>query len=139
MTDHDDSHIHGRKVLQDLAPEARALRTMIPDVYEGFVGLSGAAMAPGALDAVTKELLALAMAVTLRCDGCIASHARGAAMKGATPEQVAEALGVTLLMNGGPGTVYAPRAFDAFMEFHAAHVARGSTAGGASTTKETDS
>ena len=120
MTDHDDTHLHGRKVLQDLAPEARALRKVIPGVYEGFVGLSAAALAPGALDARTKELLALVMAVTLRCDGCIASHARGAAAKGATPEQVAEALGVTLLMNGGPGTVYAPRAFDAYLEFRAA-------------------
>lgn len=133
MTDHDDTHVHGRTVLQDLAPEARALRKMIPDVYEGFVGLSGAAMAPGALDARTKELLALAMAVTLRCDGCIASHARGAATKGATPEEVAEALGVTLLMNGGPGTVYAPRAFDAFMEFHADRLERARAADGAST------
>ena len=62
----------------------------------------------------------IVMAVTLRCDGCIASHARGAATKGATPEEVAEALGVTLLMNGGPGTVYAPRAFDAYLEFRAA-------------------
>ncbi|MBU3701470.1 MAG: carboxymuconolactone decarboxylase family protein [Acidimicrobiia bacterium] len=139
MTDHDDTHAHGRKVLQDLAPEARALRKMIPGVYEGFVGLSGAAMAPGALDARTKELLALAMAVTLRCDGCIASHARGAAAKGATPEEVAEALGVTLLMSGGPGTVYAPRAFDAFMEYHAAQAERESAAGVASTMTEADS
>lgn len=124
MTDHDEAHVHGRKVLQDLAPEARTLRKMIPGVYEGFVGLSGAAMAPGALDAKTKELLALVMAVTLRCDGCIATHARGAASRGAAPEEVAEALGVTLLMNGGPGTVYAPRAFDAFLEFHAAERAK---------------
>jgi len=139
MTDHDDTHIHGRKVLHDLAPEARALRKMIPDVYEGFVGLSGAAMAPGVLDGKTKELLALAMAVTLRCDGCIASHARGAASKGATPEEVAETLGVTLLMSGGPGTVYAPRAFDAFMEFHTAQLARDGAIGGASNTPEADS
>lgn len=110
-------HTHGRSVMQGLAPEARALRQMIPGVYEGFVGLSNAAMAPGALDARTKELLALVMAVTLRCDGCIATHARGAATHGATREEVAEALGVTFLMNGGPGTVYGPRAYDAFCEF----------------------
>jgi AhpD family alkylhydroperoxidase len=57
------------------------------------------------------------MAVTLRCDGCIATHARGAASAGATREEVAEAIGVTLLMNGGPGTVYGPRAYDAFCEY----------------------
>lgn len=117
-------HTHGRAVMQELAPEARALRQMIPGVYEGFVSLSNAAMAPGSLDTKTKELLALVMAVTLRCDGCIATHARGAAQAGATREEVAEALGVTFLMNGGPGTVYGPRAYDAFVEFLEAKEAR---------------
>ena len=121
MTEHADgaaeAHGHGKAVMRGLAPEARALRQMIPGVYEGFVGLSNAAMAPGALDTRTKELLALVMAVTLRCDGCIATHARGAANSGATREEVAEAIGVTFLMNGGPGTVYGPRAYDAFVEF----------------------
>jgi AhpD family alkylhydroperoxidase len=67
-----------------------------------------------------KELIALAIAVTRECDGCIASHAQGAAHAGATEAQVAETLGVAVLMNGGPGTVYAPRAFAAFREFVAA-------------------
>ena len=74
-------------------------------------------MAPGELDAKTKELIALALSVQHQCDGCIASHARGAARAGATKQEVAEALGVTFLMNGGPATVYAPRAYDAFCEF----------------------
>lgn len=117
MSETTPGHTHGRAVMQGLAPEARALRQMIPSVYEGFVGLSNAAMAPGALDARTKELLALVMAITLRCDGCIATHDRGAATHGATREEVAEAIGVTFLMNGGPGTVYGPRAYDAFVEF----------------------
>ena len=126
---HGTTHTHGRTVMQGLAPEARALRQMIPGVYEGFVGLSAAAMAPGALDVKTKELLALVMAVTLRCDGCIATHARGAATNGATREEVAEALGVTFLMNGGPGTVYGPRAYDAFCEYLEAKEAKESSAG----------
>ena len=45
------------------------------------------------------------------------THERSAARRGATAEEVAEALGVTILMNGGPGTVHAPRAFEAFREF----------------------
>jgi len=113
MTD----HVHGRDVIHGLAAESRALRTQIPDVYAGFVQMSEAAMAPGVLDRKIKELLALVQAITLRCDGCIASHARGAAVAGATREEVAEAIGTTLLMNGGPGTVYGPRAYDAFCEF----------------------
>ena len=125
MSEHGRSeHTHGKTVMQDLAPEARALRQMIPGVYEGFVWLSSAAMAPGALDAKTKELLALVMGITHRCDGCIATHARGAANAGATREEVAEAIGVTFLMNGGPGTVYGPRAYDAFCEFLDAKAAK---------------
>lgn len=65
--------------------------------------MHAAAYASGALDRKTKELTALAMAVTGGCDGCIVSHARGAARSGATDEEVAETLGVTIAMNGGPG------------------------------------
>ena len=120
-------HTHGKEVLRPLATEGRALRQMIPDVYAGFAELNKAAMAPGVLEPRTKELLALVMAVTLRCDGCIATHARGAASAGATREEVAEAIGVTLLMNGGPGTVYGPRAYDAFCEYIEAIEAKGAT------------
>jgi len=118
MTDHTHAdHTHGREVLRPLGKEARALRQMIPEAYAGFVELSNATMAPGALESKHKELLALVMGVTLRCDGCIATHARGAAHAGATREEVAEAMAVTFLMNGGPGTVYGPRAYDAFCEY----------------------
>jgi AhpD family alkylhydroperoxidase len=112
-------HRHGKNVLGPLASEGRALRQQIPAVYDAFAGLSKAAMAPGALDAATKELIALAIAVNEACDGCIAAHARGAVTAGATKEQAAEAIGVAILMSGGPGTVYGPRAFDAFCDYHA--------------------
>lgn len=110
-------HSHGSGVLADLRTPSRDLRRLIPDVYAGFVQTSRAAMAPGTVDVKTKELIALAIAVTKQCDGCIASHARGAARAGATEQEVAEALGVALFMNGGPGTVYGPRALAAFQEF----------------------
>lgn len=108
-----------RDVLAELRPPTRDLRTTAPGAWEGFAHLHGGAMAPGALTTCTKELIALAIAVTDRCDGCIAAHARGAAREGASPEQVAEALGVTLLMAGGPASVYAPRAWEAYREFAA--------------------
>lgn len=110
---------YGSDVQDELRGPARALRQRIPAVYEAYNGLHRATMAPGALDATTKELIALAVAVTKQCDGCIAAHARGAARRGATPDQVAEAIGVAILLNGGPGTVYGPRAFDAYSEFAA--------------------
>jgi AhpD family alkylhydroperoxidase len=63
-----------------------------------------------------KELIALSIAITRECDGCIAAHARGAARQGATQAEVAEAIGVAVMMNGGPGTVWGPRALVAFQE-----------------------
>lgn len=108
---------HGHEVLDELRPQARELRHLIPDVYKGFASLHAAALAPGVLDAKTKELIALAIAVSSQCDGCIASHARGAAKQGATEEEVADMLGVAILMTGGPGTVYGPRALASFREF----------------------
>ncbi len=71
----------------------------------------------GALDAKTKEMMALAIAMIKQFDGCIASQARSAARRGATAEEVAEALGVAIPMNGRPGTVHAPRALGAFRVF----------------------
>jgi AhpD family alkylhydroperoxidase len=112
-------HTHGREVLAQLSPEGRELRTLIPEVYAAFAELSKAAHSEGALSPVEKELIALGIAVSNGCDGCIASHARALAMKGATDQQVAEALGVCIQMIGGPGTVYGPRALAAFRSFKA--------------------
>lgn len=103
--------------MNELVPIARDLRHAIPDVMKEFSDLHGAAMKSGALDTKTKELIALAIGITSQCDGCIAAHARGAAKHGATEAEVAEAIGVTVLMAGGPATVYGPRAFAAFRDF----------------------
>ena len=115
MTDH--VHGHGKEILTELAPLGRELRALLPDVYDGFGQLHTAAFGDGALDRKTKELLALAIAIAVRCDGCIASHARGAAQKGATEAEVAETIGVAIAMSGGPGTVYGPRALAAFRDY----------------------
>lgn len=107
----------GTHTLHDLRDSSRELRRLIPDVYKGFADTHKAALADGVLDTKTKELVALAISISTQCDGCIASHARGAARAGATREEVAEVIGVTILMNGGPGTVYGPRALEAFDDF----------------------
>jgi AhpD family alkylhydroperoxidase len=108
---------HYRDVLKEINEPTKELRERIPDAYKGFAQLHHGALEEGELSASTKELIALAIAVHKGCDGCIAAHARGAARKGATEQEVAEALGVTLLMGGGPASIYAPRAWDAFKEF----------------------
>lgn len=117
--EHPGAHTHGRDVQHALAPLSRDLRRAIPEVYEGFAQVHKAALAPGVLDTKTKELIALAIAVSKECDGCIASHARGAARAGATEDEVAEMLGVTILMNGGPATVFGPRALASFRDYAA--------------------
>lgn len=106
-----------REVLDGLRTPTRELRKAAPEAWSGFAELHDGAMADGALSRQTKELMALAIAVVKQCDGCIAAHARAAAVEGATPEEVAEALSVALLMDGGPATVYGPRAWAAYQEF----------------------
>lgn len=90
---------------------------MIPQVYQGFAEMSNAALTPGALDKKSKELIAMAIGVVHGCDGCIASHAQGAARAGASKEEAAEAIGVSILMHGGPATIFGARAYTAFCEF----------------------
>jgi AhpD family alkylhydroperoxidase len=113
---------YGKAVREELRSPARELRHAIPQVYAGYRQLHDAALAAGALDVRTKELIALAISVSKECDGCIAAHAHAAVRHGATPREAAEAIGVTFVMNGGPATVYGARAFAAFQEFYAERV-----------------
>ncbi len=121
---------YGSSVREQLREPTRELRRAIPAVYEGYRQLHDSALAEGALDVKTKELIALAIAVTRECDGCISAHARGAARRGATAQEVAEAMGVAILLNGGPGTVWGPRAYAAFAEFAAPEGEAGGAPGG---------
>jgi len=110
---------HFHDVAAELREPTRDLRKAIPDTWAGFAAMHKSAMADGALPSRIKELMALVVGVVEHCDGCVAYHARGAVPAGATEEEVAEALGVALLMNGGPASVWAPRALAAFREFAA--------------------
>jgi AhpD family alkylhydroperoxidase len=108
---------HYSDVIADLSEPTKSLRDASPDAWAGFAQLHEAAVADGALSARVKELMALSIAVVKQCDGCIAYHAKAAARRGATPEEVADALAVALLMDGGTASVYGPRAWDAYHEF----------------------
>lgn len=106
------------ETLTEVARQGRTLRDALPEVYAANAALSKAAMeTEGELSPKIRELIALAIAVTKQCDGCVASHARGAASRGATSREAAEAIGVAIMMNGGPATVWGPRAYAAFQEF----------------------
>jgi len=108
-----------RELRREVAAQGREVRALVPAVYKGFAELSTAALSDGALDRKTKELMALAISIVQHCDGCIAAHASGAATAGATEPEVAEAIGVAILMAGGPATVWGPRAMAAYKELAA--------------------
>lgn len=101
----------------DLGKSIARLRKGIPETMKGFSLMAGAATADGALDPKTKELIALAIGVAARCDGCIAFHAKAAVHHNARREEVLETLGMAVYMGGGPSMVYAAQALDAFDQF----------------------
>jgi AhpD family alkylhydroperoxidase len=107
-------------IREELRQPAIDLRGLIPDVMKGYAALSSAAMAEGELSVGTKELIALAVAITRECDGCIVAHARGCVRAGVSRQQLAEMIGVAITLNGGPGTVWGPRALRVFDEALAA-------------------
>ncbi|MDR0578451.1 MAG: carboxymuconolactone decarboxylase family protein [Candidatus Accumulibacter sp.] len=109
-----------KESIQALAAKLKPLGQAIPGTVKGFQALQQAATAPGALDAKTKELIALALGVAARCEGCVAFHAQTLAKVGATREEVAETLGVAVLMGGGPSMMWAAEALSAFDEFKSA-------------------
>lgn len=84
-----------------------------PDTVRGYQTLSAAAGKQGRLDPKTVELIALAVAVTTRCDGCITVHAAAALKHGASREEIADALGVAVALNAGAALVYSGRVLDA--------------------------
>jgi len=85
-----------------------------PDTVKGYMGLSGAAQKTGHLGAKVNELIALAVAVSQRCDGCITVHTDAAIKHGATREEIAEALGTAITVNAGAALVYSTRVLDAY-------------------------
>jgi len=93
------------------------LGTQIPDTMQAFQGLHIAAVSPNALATKNKELVALGIAIAVRCDGCIAYHIHDALKAGATREEIVETLGVAILMGGGPALVYACEAMEALKQF----------------------
>jgi AhpD family alkylhydroperoxidase len=112
---------HGyRNLTQSVSTQLAQLRASTPEVMKAFNELGRAATAPGALDAKTKELIALALSVAVRCDPCIGFHTKALVKLGATRQEVDETLGVATYMGGGPSLMYAASAVSAFDEFAAA-------------------
>lgn len=94
------------------------LRSLVPEVMKAYGALAVSGEKSKHLDAKTREMIALAVAITTRCDGCIASHVEAIA-HGATKEELAEALGVAIALNAGAALVYSARTLDAFEQMSA--------------------
>jgi AhpD family alkylhydroperoxidase len=106
---------------KQLAAGVKEIGRLNPDTIKGYMALSGAAQKDDLLGAKVRELISLATAVTLRCDGCIAVHTEAAIKQGASREEIAEALGVATAVSAGAALVYSTRVMDAFKEYpHAA-------------------
>lgn len=88
-----------------------------PDIMNGFRKLHQAAAADGALSGKVKELIALAIGISVRCDGCIAFHVHDALEAGATKEEIVDTIGVAIMMGGGPAVVYGSSALEALTQF----------------------
>lgn len=96
------------------------IAAITPDTVKGYQTLSNAGAKSGRLDGKTRELIALAVAVTTRCDGCITVHAAAALKEGATKEEIADALCVAIALNAGAAMVYSARVMDAVAAHQAA-------------------
>ena len=107
------------QITGDLSKGMEALRAEIPETMKGFGSMAREAMKEGALTALDKELIALAIGVSARCDGCIGFHVKALIRLGVTREQLMETLGICTYMGGGPSLMYAAEAVRAYDEFTA--------------------
>lgn len=110
------------RITGDVSTTLTAMRNEVPEAMKGFSALAQAAMKPGAVDVIHKELIALAIGVSSRCDACIGFHVKTLIRLGVTREQLMETLAVCAYMGGGPTLMYAAEAVRAYDEFSAAAV-----------------
>jgi AhpD family alkylhydroperoxidase len=108
-----------RSTIASLQTNMKKLRADLPDTMKGFNAMAQAATRPGALDQKTKELIALALGVAARCDGCIGFHVQALIALQVTRAELEETLGMAIYMGGGPSLMYAADALGAFEEMSA--------------------
>lgn len=106
-----------KEITTDISASLAKLRQGIPEVMSGFSSLAAASTKEGVLSKKTKELIAMALAVAARCDGCIGFHAQTLVKLGVTQEELMETLGMAIYMGGGPSLMYAAEALTAFETF----------------------
>jgi AhpD family alkylhydroperoxidase len=100
-----------REILNEFRAGASEWKKVHPECMPAFIELSKVAMKPGALDTKTKELIAAAVGLAVRCDYCIVHHVYEALKAGATRRELIETGCVTNLMGGGPAVTYTATLF----------------------------
>ncbi|KZX95108.1 MULTISPECIES: carboxymuconolactone decarboxylase family protein [unclassified Sulfitobacter] len=100
----------------EVKSRAAELAKLAPEAMKGYAALAGSGEKAQHLDGRTRELISLAVAVTTKCDGCIAAHVEAALKHGVTQAELSEALGVAIAMNAGGALVYSTRVLDCFDE-----------------------
>lgn len=105
------------EITKRISSNMKTLRSDISDTMQGFSALAKAATTDGALDKKTKELIALAIGISTRCDGCIGFHTEALVRLGATREEIEETLGMAIYMGGGPSLMYAADAMLAYEQY----------------------
>jgi AhpD family alkylhydroperoxidase len=114
---------------KELTVKLRELRASAPDVMKAFSAIAQSASTAKALDEKTKELIALGIAVAVRCDDCIGFHVKAALGHGASRDEIVETLGMAIYMGAGPPVMYATHALDAYAQFESQKAAAPSIAG----------
>ena len=84
--------------------------------WKAFEELGRVTFAPGALSTVEKELVAVGIAVAMRCEDCIRHHIAAALANGAGREQICDAIAVGAEMGGGPAMSAAKMAVEMLNE-----------------------
>jgi len=112
-----------KEEIDRLRAEAINLARAIPQVSQAFQRVMKEVNAPGAIDTKFKELLAVAIAISTHCEGCILFHMQNAIRHGVSREEVAETIAVAIEMGGGPATVYGAKALQAYDDLQAAQKA----------------
>ncbi|SDI96198.1 carboxymuconolactone decarboxylase family protein [Pseudomonas abietaniphila] len=84
-----------------------------PKMVKAYMALGEAAAENNVLDVKTRELIAIAVAITTRCDSCIGVHTDAAIKAGATREEIAATLATAISLNAGAAYIYSLRALEA--------------------------
>ncbi len=93
--------------------KGKNIASQAPAIAQGFGGMFQKLMGEGALTVREKELIAFGIGMAVRCEPCIYSHVEKCLKAGATRDQIIEAAGVVVTMQGGPAYVYTPKILEA--------------------------